>query len=80
MPICQEHNLRQPMPAARPYGIRVRARRDDPFRRLVGEDWSREHWYATRDERDAALAQMSGRYVYFRPGDSPTLDYETIDP
>jgi hypothetical protein len=80
MPICQEHNLRQPLPAVRPYGIRVRARRDDPFRRLVGDDWSREHWYATRAERDAALAQMSGRYLYFRPGDRPTLDYGTIDP
>ena len=24
--------------------------------------------------------EMSGRYVYFRPGDAPTLDFETIDP
>ena len=40
-----------------------------------------EIWLAeTRAERDAALAQMSGRYVYFRPGDAPTLDFEKVDP
>jgi len=26
------------------------------------------------------LAQMSGRYVYFRPGDQPALDFATVDP
>jgi hypothetical protein len=46
----------------------------------VGDDWQKEHWFATRNERDAALAQMSGRYVYFRPGDAPTLDFEKVDP
>jgi hypothetical protein len=80
MNTCQEHNLRQPLPETRPYGIRVRLRRSDPFRSLIGDDWSREHWYATRDERDRALEQMSGRYLYFRPGDAPTLDYERVDP
>jgi hypothetical protein len=80
MHIANEQNLRQPLPEARPYGIRVRARRSDPFTKLVGDDWHREHWFATRAERDAALAQMSGRYLYFRPGDAPTLEYEKIDP
>ena len=40
----------------------------------------KEHWFATRGERDARLAEMSGRYVYFRPGDAPALDFETVDP
>ena len=31
-------------------------------------------------ERDARLAEMSGRYLYFRPGDAPALDFETVDP
>lgn len=79
MPICHEHNLREPLPGALPYGIRVRLRGGDPFSKLVGEEWSREHWFETRAERDAALAAMSGRYVYFRPGDAPALDYETLD-
>jgi hypothetical protein len=80
MPIAHDHNLRQPLPAARPFGLRLRARRNDPFRRLVGDDWSREHWFATRAERDAALAQMSSRYLYFRPGDAPSLQFEKVDP
>lgn len=80
MAIFHEHNLRQPLPEQRPFGIRVRLRRSDPFRKLLGDDWTKEHWFATRGERDARLAEMSGRYVYFRPGDSPTLDFETVDP
>ncbi|MGB5103762.1 MAG: hypothetical protein WBO04_10660 [Steroidobacteraceae bacterium] len=80
MSICHEHNLREPLPAQRPYGIRVRLRGSDPIRNLLGEDWEKEHWFATRAERDRALGQMSGRYVYFRPGDRPTVDFETVDP
>jgi len=80
MAICHEHNLRAPMPDTRPYGIRVRLRGSDPFRNLLGGDWRQEHWFATRSERDDALAGMSGRYVYFRPGDEPALDFERIDP
>ena len=80
MAIANDHNLRQPLPESRPFGLRIRTRRTDPFRTLVGDDWVTEHWYPTRAERDAALAQMSGRYVYFRPGDAPTLDFEKVDP
>ena len=80
MPVCHDHNLRAALPAERPYGIRLRLRRGDPLRNLIGGDWSREHWFATREERDAALAGMSGRYVYFRPGDRPSLDFESVDP
>ena len=29
-------------------------------------EWNKEHWFATREERDRALKEMSGRYVYFR--------------
>ena len=80
MPTCHDHNLREPLPGQRPYGIRVRLRRNDPFRTLLGDDWTREHWFATSAERDARLAEMSGRYLYFRPGDAPALDFERVDP
>ena len=79
MAICNEQNLRQPLPDQRPYGVRVRLRKADPFRNLVGTDWQKEHWFATAAERDGALAQMSGRYAYFRPGDEPALDFEKLD-
>ena len=80
MPTCHDHNLREPLPGQRPYGIRVRLRRNDPFRTLVGDDWTKEHWFASSAERDARLAEMSGRYVYFRTGDAPALEFERVDP
>jgi len=80
MAACHEHNLREPLPAQRPYGIRVRLRGNDPIRTLLGDDWEKEHWFGTRADRDRALEQMSGRFVYFRPGDAPTVDFETVDP
>ena len=80
MSISNEHNLRQPLPASRPYGLRLRPRTNDPFRHQVGDDWHKEYWFPTRAERDAALVQMRGRYLYFRPGDAPTLEFETLDP
>ena len=79
MPIAHEHNLDHQPPAHSPFGIRVKLRSTDPFKNLVGQSWTKEHWFATREERDEALKEMSGRYVYFRPGDKPSLDYEKVD-
>jgi hypothetical protein len=55
-------------------------RRSDPFRNLSATTGPRSTGTPTRDERDAALAQMSGRYLYFRPGDAPSLEFERLDP
>ncbi|MGE0113434.1 MAG: hypothetical protein AB7T07_00910 [Steroidobacteraceae bacterium] len=79
MHICQSHNLVTPLETNKRYGIKVKVRSSDPFRNLVGNDWSREHWFSSATERDAALASMSGKYVYFRPGDKPSLDFEKIE-
>ena len=78
--ICHEHNLREPLPQKKPYGIRVTMPASGSLRNLVGGDWEKLHWFASRNERDEWLRQMSGRYVYFRPGDRPTLEFATIDP
>jgi len=79
MNICQEHNLVSPMPTQKRFGIQVKPRGNDPFANLVGTEWHREHWFATVVERDEALKEMSGKYVYFRPGDKPTLSFEKIN-
>jgi hypothetical protein len=79
MSICQSHNLVSPLETSKPFGIKVKVRSSDPFRNLVGSDWSREHWFGTAVERDAALTSMSEKYVYFRPGDKPSLDFEKIE-
>jgi hypothetical protein len=74
------HNLRRPHteePA--PYGIRVSLRENDPFRKLLGPDWHRMHWYRSARARDAALAEMSRRHEYSRAADAPTLVYSKVE-
>jgi hypothetical protein len=57
----------------------VSLRSSDPFRKLLGQDWSRTHWYPTAAERDAALAEMSRKHDYSRPGDAPALRFEKVE-
>lgn len=79
MTACHSHNLREPRSEApKPYGVRVSLRAGDPFRKLLGADWSRTHWFETAEERDAALAEMSRKHEYSRPGDRPALSYEKV--
>lgn len=79
MSTCQTHNLRQPPSTRpRPYGVRVSLPAGDPFRKLLGEDWSRTHWYETAEARDTALAEMSRKHEYSRPGDRPALSFEKV--
>ena len=77
--ICHEHNLSRPMPGDRPYGVRITLRAGDPFAKLVGQDWHKEHWFATARERDEAMTEMSRRYPFFRPGDEPALTFQPIE-
>lgn len=79
MSICHPHNLVAPLDSDKRFGIKVKVRSSDPFRNLVGSDWQREHWFSSATERDTALAEMSEKYVYFRPGDKPTLNFEKIE-
>lgn len=78
MAISNEHNLNAPVPASKPYGVRVRLRARDPFTRLVGADWQKTHWFATERERDAAFEDMSARHLYSRSGDEPSVIYEKV--
>jgi hypothetical protein len=74
------HNLRKPHteePA--PYGIRISLRENDPFRKLLGPDWHRMHWFRTARERDQALAEMSRRHEYSRAVDKPTLRFTKVE-
>jgi hypothetical protein len=80
MPVCQPHNLNHdPSRDSRPYGIRVTLKPGNPFRTLLGDDWQKLHWYASAQERDAALASMANRHPYYRIGDIPDLRYEKIE-
>lgn len=81
MPLIQSvHNLRRPhTEEPTPYGIRISLKDNDPFRRLLGPDWHRLHWYRTASERDAALAEMSRLHDYSRPADKPTLVFSKVE-
>jgi hypothetical protein len=80
MTIANEHNLHLgPVPAIRPFGIRIKLRRGDPFRLLLGDDWQKLHWFASADDRDVALEDMSRRHEYSRIGDQPALLFEKIE-
>ena len=79
MAICHEHNLREPLPALRPFGIRVRLAA--AIRSATSSATTGSGSTGSPPVRSVtALGEMSGRYLYFRPGDQPTLDFETIDP
>ena len=80
MGIAQAHNLTTPpVEKLRPYGIRVSLPPGDPFRKLLGPEWHRTHWYSTPRERDEALADMSRRHEYSRAGDRPALVFEKVE-
>ena len=78
--IANEQNLNgAPTNPVRPFGIRVRLRPGDPFRKLLGEDWQKLHWYASARERDAALTDMARRHEFSRIGDEPAMAFEKIE-
>jgi hypothetical protein len=80
MGIAAAHNL--PVPRRRqplPYGVRVSLRPGDPFRKLLGPDWSRTHWYASAVERDAAMQEIGRKHEYSRLGDAPALRLERVE-
>lgn len=80
MAIANAHNLHRPASLEqRPYGIRVSLRETDPFRNLLGPEWQKFHWFATAQERDAALTEMSRKHQYSRDSDAPTLLFQKVE-
>ncbi|HEU4592829.1 MAG TPA: hypothetical protein VFS13_18115 [Steroidobacteraceae bacterium] len=80
MGIAHPHNLRNPEAGIqRPYGVRITLQPGDPFRKLLGADWNKTHWYGTAAERDAALIEMSRKHEYSRPGDRPALKFDKVE-
>jgi hypothetical protein len=80
MGISQPQNLRiPPIEKLRPYGVRVSLPVGDPFRKLLGPEWHRVHWYPSPEERDAALSEMSRRHQYSRATDKPSLVFDKVE-
>ncbi|HVC01773.1 MAG TPA: hypothetical protein VND80_06170 [Steroidobacteraceae bacterium] len=80
MGIANAHNLAEAVGVwPRPYGIAVRLKHGDPFRKLLGDDWQKTHWFTTAAERDRVLEDMARRHEYSRAGDAPALLFEKIE-
>ena len=74
------HNLvTVPKNTEKRFGIRISLAGDDPFRRLLSDDWETSHWFTDAGERDQALADISRRHEFSRIGDTPTVCFEPID-
>ena len=80
MEYCHQHNLVDPSQAGneRNFGIRVTLPAGDTLRKVLGDDWERQHWYASEAERDAAFHNMAQRHGYYRKTDNPTQILEKI--
>ncbi|MGD8340263.1 MAG: hypothetical protein PVH89_05740 [Gammaproteobacteria bacterium] len=79
MDLCHEHNLSAAARRERHFGVRVTIDARDPLQRLLGGNIEHMHWYATRMERDRALADMAAEHLYSRRGDKPTMRFEPVD-
>jgi hypothetical protein len=80
MGISNQHNLVHPVTVEpSPFGVRVSLRALDPFSKLCGADWQHTHWFRSAAERDAALAEMSRKHEYSRPGDRPALIFTKVE-
>lgn len=74
------HNLNAPLPVLPEcrYGVRVSLPPGDPLRAVLGDGWHGEHWFATPDERDAALLDIGQRHPFNRNSDTPRIVLEAI--
>lgn len=74
------HNIVDPDNALadRRWGIRITLPASDPFTRLVGKDWTKEHWYPSESARNRALTDMQTRHGYYRIGDEVSLVFKPI--
>jgi hypothetical protein len=80
MAIVHPHNLRRPDAGIqRPFGVRITLKGGDPFKKLLGADWNKTHWFGTAAERDAALVEMSRRHEYSRGSDKPALNFDKVE-
>ncbi|WP_290651858.1 hypothetical protein [Aquisalimonas sp.] len=63
------------------FGIRLSLPEGDPRRaaHLLGPDWEAYRWYATVQERDQALADMTGQHPYYPRGERPSVRCEPVE-
>lgn len=63
----------------RVFGIRMTLPDGDPFRLVLGTEWTSFRWYASSKERDNAYEDMRHEHRFSRLGDAPALVYEKVE-
>ena len=63
------------------FGIRITMPPGDPLAgsHLLGEDWETHRWYETAEERDHAYREMRRQPVYYRRGDTPSVQLDKVE-
>ncbi len=78
--LSNPHNLvTVPKNTENNYGIRVSLAGNDPFCRLLEDNWKTFHWFNDAEERDQALADMSRQNEFSRMGDTPSVCFTPIN-
>ncbi|MBX2881836.1 MAG: hypothetical protein KTR32_17950 [Granulosicoccus sp.] len=64
------------------YGIEIRMPDGDPFRavHLLGDSWTGQRWFDSKEQRDQALMAMRKQPGNYRKGDLPSVEYREINP
>lgn len=80
MDICHEHNRRAGSASrSGPFGLRLSLPEGDPLRKVLGDDWHQVQWFDSERSREARIAELTGRFVYYRRGDRPTFVVERFE-
>ena len=79
MDFCHQHNVHNKLKNKKKnYGIKMSLPEGDTLGNLLGENWSKQHWYHNEHERDSAYEKMKIRHGYYRKTDNPTQIIEKI--
>jgi hypothetical protein len=71
--------MKTPETPSLPFGIQVSLPDNDPFAALLGNTWSKTHWFASQAERDQTIREMQRRHEYSRRSDAPAIKLEAIN-
>jgi hypothetical protein len=79
MDFCHQHNVSIKLKNEKKnFGIKVTLPLGDTLGNLLGENWSKQHWYNDENERDLAFEKMKIRHGYYRKTDNPSQIIEKI--
>lgn len=63
------------------YGVRMTLQENSPLsaEHLLGDQFSAERWFETKEERAEFLKSYQTPFIYYRRSDATTLHYELLE-